>query len=355
METALFDYPLPESAIAQLPTQRREESRLLVVDRETRMISHHHFYDLPDILPEGIHFFRNNVSVLKARIYAKRPTGGNVECLLLRPTENSLEWWVLLKPGRKLPVGSTFHIENIFSAQVLEKKDSGEFLVRFTLLKHDNVIALSDAFGQMPLPPYIERQMKDERENLDESRYNTVYSDPKQKVAAAAPTAGLHFSNSVIENLISKNHQFHNLALHIGLGTFQPIKSEKIEEHEIHTEFYEIPASTQKALEDNPGKRLAIGTTSMRAIEDFYRKRTHSQKDAFLSEANIFIYPPETFQGIDHLITNFHLPKSTLLCLISAFLTPGSTEGIKWVKEIYAEALKNDYRFFSYGDAMLIL
>jgi len=357
LKTDLFDYPLPPRLIAQQPADRRDGSRLLVVHRADHRIEHRHFRDLPDYLRAGDTLFRNNAAVIPARLRAQRPTGGQVECLLLHPAATAGEWWCLLRPGRKLPVGARFGLPGAFDGTVLEKKDDGTMRVGFTT-DGDDVLAVADRIGAMPLPPYITR----EATVADRERYQTVYADRASQVAAAAPTAGLHFTPELLDRIAALGANFADLTLHVGLGTFRPIATENIEDHAIHREIYEISPTTQRALFAPPGRRIAVGTTSVRTLEDFLEKRGVEPKSGDLSsvasakeEAGLFIYPPRAFLGVDALITNFHQPRSTLLCLVAAFLAPGSTDGIAWLKEIYAEAVAAEYRFFSYGDAMLIL
>jgi S-adenosylmethionine:tRNA ribosyltransferase-isomerase len=371
LATDLFDYPLPERLIAQQPAQRRDESRLLVVDRKTRTLAHSHFRDLPEYLRTGDTLFRNNAAVIPARLHAVRPTGGQVECLLLRPAAGNAqpstfnfqlstpsasrsEWWCLLRPGKKLPVGATFGLADAFTATVLEKTEDGLARVSFATTDGD-ILAVANRIGEMPLPPYITGHDSEEAHRLDRERYQTVYADRGHQVAAAAPTAGLHFTPELLATLAAQGVAFADLTLHVGLGTFRPITADKIEDHAIHREVYEIPAATQRALFRPGGRRIAVGTTSVRSIEDWLSRRETTAANDFMGEAGIYIYPPRDFRGVDALITNFHQPRSTLLCLVSAFLTPGSTDGIAWLKEIYAEAVAREYRFFSYGDAMLIL
>jgi S-adenosylmethionine:tRNA ribosyltransferase-isomerase len=360
MDVSLFDFELPSSAIAQTPSERRDASRLMVVNRRLRSWSHHTFNELPQFLPPDCQIYRNAVSVLKARLYGRRPTGGEVECLLLRPADSQNEWWCLLKPGRRLPVGARFSL-SVGEAEVRAKCESGEAKVLFHLPPDVSVTDLSARYGVMPLPPYISRSKTDERHALDAERYQTVYANPAQQKAVAAPTAGLHFTPDLIDSMKQQGHAFHDLFLHVGAGTFKPIQTTNIKDHAMHGEEYLIPSSARIALHE--GKRsgqtqLGIGTTAMRAIEDYWRKTQltgHSVSDAdYLDEAKLFIYPPADF-FLDGLLTNFHLPRSTLLCLVSAFLTPDSEDGIQWLKELYADALSRNYRFFSYGDAMLIL
>lgn len=367
MDAALFDYELPPERIAQEPLPARDESRLLVVHRSSQTIEHRKFRDLLDYAKPTDLFFRNTAKVLPARIFARRPTGGRVECLLLRPagkpssdskaTSNE-QWWCLLKPGKKLPEGAVFSVVNEFDATVLEKNAQAEYRVSFSLKNEGSVASMAENLGKMPLPPYIDREKNDPRDRSDRDRYQTVYAKSEKTVAAAAPTAGLHFTSALVKSIEDLGGHFHDLTLHVGMGTFKPLDEGSVESHQIHREIYEIPESAQKALREAPEggeRRICIGTTSVRSVEDYLRNSGAVHSPVFTGEAALFLYPPCEFLGVDALITNFHLPKSTLLCLVSAFLKPGSTEGIAWLKEIYKEALAHDYRFLSYGDAMLIL
>jgi len=372
LATDLFDYPLPERLIAQQPAQRRDASRLLVVDRQTRRLEHRHFRDLPAYLRAGDTLFRNNAAVIPARLHATRPTGGAVECLLLRPAATAVppatlnpqrsppgathsEWWCLLRPGKKLPTGATFGLAGAFTGTVVEKTADGLARVAFATADGDDLLAVANRIGEMPLPPYITGHDSAEAHRLDRERYQTVYADRGHQVAAAAPTAGLHFTPELLATVAAQGVTFADLTLHVGLGTFRPITAERIEDHPIHREVYEIPVATQRALFAPAGRRIAVGTTSVRSIEDYLSRAGSPAPQDWIAEAGIFIYPPRVFSGVDALITNFHQPRSTLLCLVSAFLTPGSGDGIAWLKEIYAEAVAHEYRFFSYGDAMLIV
>lgn len=377
LSTDLFDYDLPERLIAQTPAARRDASRLLVVQRETRRLEHRTFADLGDYLRPGDTLFRNNAAVLPARLFATRPSGGAVECLLLRPAASGdeNEWWCLLRPGKKLPPGASFGVPGAFTATVREKDAEGAARVAFVCAPApgsapgtaaDNIVAVANRLGEVPLPPYIERQHTPEERAADLERYQTVYADRRRQVAAAAPTAGLHFTPELLARLAAAGVRSADLTLHVGLGTFKPIATASIEEHAIHRELYEVPPATQAAvLAPAPGtRRIAVGTTSVRTLEDFLRKHPPApgapapdpaSLRPVLDEAALYLYPPLRFAAVDALITNFHQPRSTLLCLVSAFLTPGSTDGIAWLKEIYAEAIAREYRFFSYGDAMLVL
>ncbi|MBL9216734.1 MAG: tRNA preQ1(34) S-adenosylmethionine ribosyltransferase-isomerase QueA [Opitutaceae bacterium] len=359
MKTDLFDYVLPERLIAQRPAERRDESRLMVVDRRTRRVEHRLFRDLPDHLRAGDRLFRNNAAVIPARLHAVRPTGGRVECLLLRPAAGAgpggNDWWCLLRPGRKLPVGATFGLPGLFSGTVREKAPDGLVRVGFETTEAD-ILAVADRIGEMPLPPYIAERSGDPERAADRDRYQTVYADRSHRVAVAAPTAGLHFTPELLARLAALGVGAADLTLHVGLGTFRPIATEQVEDHAIHRELYEIPAATRRALAETTGRRVAVGTTSVRTLEDFLSRSPAAAADeAVFAEAGIFIRPPWHFRGVDALITNFHQPRSTLLCLLAAFLAPGSTDGVAWFRELYAEAIAREYRFFSYGDAMLIL
>ena len=363
MDTERFEYDLPTERIAQRPAAKRDDSRLLVIHRSNGNIEHRRFKDLPDYCGPSESFFRNTARVLPARLFGQRRTGGQVECLLLRKADSEITsdgetWWCLLKPGRKLPVRSVFGVDGAFEAKVIEKNPQAEYLVSFETTNGCPVTELARSFGKMPLPPYIQRERRDSQDEDDKDRYQTVYAQNDRAVAAAAPTAGLHFTGELSEELTQAGSQFFDLTLHVGMGTFKPLGEGSVESHEIHREIYEIPQETQEALKNAPSngkRRVCVGTTSVRSVEDYLAKADATVPGSFVSEASIFIYPPADFRGVDALITNFHLPKSTLLCLVSAFLSPGKIDGIDWLKEIYAEAISEKYRFLSYGDAMLIL
>jgi S-adenosylmethionine:tRNA ribosyltransferase-isomerase len=363
LSSDLFDYHLPSHLIAQRPTARRDQSRLMVVDRAKRQLFHHSFADLPKFLNAGDTLFRNNAAVLPARLQACRPSGGRVECFLLSAEADPTIWRCLIKPGKKLPEGACFDgPDGSFRGKILHKFADGSASVQFQTKSKESVAELAQRLGQIPLPPYIDRDSttSDAKHvrDFDRERYQTVYADSTRSVAVAAPTAGLHFTPELLQQLVALGVNFADLTLHVGLGTFKPIATEFVESHPIHREIYEISAQSQRALfEPRTGRRIAVGTTSVRTIEDYLASRSSAPRDeeTYVGEAALFIYPPRTFLGVDALITNFHQPRSTLLCLVSAFLTPGNREGIEWIRSIYAEAIQREYRFFSYGDAMLII
>ncbi len=362
LSTDLFDYELPPHLIAQTPTARRDESRLMVVNRAERSVAHRRFADLPEFLCPGDTLIRNNAAVLPARLRAQRPTGGQVECFLLRQTNDERAWRCLVKPGKKLPVGATFaHPSGAFRGTILAREADGSAVVRFDAHGNESIIAIANRIGDVPLPPYIARgsdvdMAQDGQRAVDLERYQTVYANAAKQVAVAAPTAGLHFTPSLLATLKAQGVGTADVTLHVGLGTFKPIGAACVEQHEIHRELYEIPVTTQRVLlERTGGRRVAVGTTSVRTIEDFLGHHTATCAHDVVAEAGLFIYPPREFRGVDALITNFHQPRSTLLCLVAAFLAPGTTDGIAWIRKLYTEAITREYRFFSYGDAMLIL
>lgn len=359
MNTSELDYELPAERIARFPAERRDHSRLLVYDRASDSVEHAHFADLPKFLDRPVNFFRNNAAVLKGRIFAKKDSGGNVECLLLTPCSDPHVWTCMLKPAKRLKIGASFGVENSFRATVLEKFEDGRAVVKFDTADGGSVVAMSEKIGVVPLPPYIARDQHspDYDRGFDNRRYETVYADPSKRVAAAAPTAGLHFTPELIDTLKSRGNGFFDLTLHVGIGTFQPLKSEVVEDHKMHSEIYEIPARTLAAMADKSVPRLAVGTTSLRAMEDFVRKHPDGfpTDKPIADSAELFVYPPQRIHAADAMITNFHLPRSTLMCLVAVFLKPDSDGGTEKLKELYRLAIEREYNFYSYGDAMLIL
>lgn len=352
MFTTELSYQLPNELIAQSPSKCRDQSRLLLYNRDSNQFSHHFFSELKDILPQGLAIFRNDVSVLKARLFGVRSSGGSVECLLLRCADKSTNTWkCLLKPGRKTSKAQSFGRPNEYSAKVIESLPGGEYLVQFHLIKDIDPPALAQRLGKLPLPPYVRRPANEE----DELRYQTVYGKKEQRTAIAAPTAGLHFTPQILKSLVKSGHSIHDLTLSVGIGTFRPIESERVEDHPMHAEDYTLIPSTKRVLRDTQIKKLAVGTTTVRTIEHFLLKDDAHPEQTTRAETNLFIRPPYSFLGVDHLLTNFHLPGSTLLCLVAAFIDNENTDGLAKLKELYSEAIEKKYRFFSYGDAMLIL
>ena len=292
LATDLFDYSLPPHLIAQTPTARRDQSRLLVVDRTAHTVAHHSFADLPRFLRAGDILFRNNAAVLPARLHARRPTGGQVECFLLRPVDGERVWRCLVRPGKKLPVGATFaHVDGAFAGEIVAKHEDGSALVRLTTPGDEPITHVANRLGDVPLPPYIERADSSRRDE-DLARYQTVYADKARQVAVAAPTAGLHFTPELFSTLAAHHVRTAEITLHVGLGTFKPITTSTIEAHAIHREVYELPAATQRALfPPFTGRRVAVGTTRVRSIEHFLA--THTPRTTITS-------PKLTYSSIPH-------------------------------------------------------
>ncbi|MGN8913691.1 tRNA preQ1(34) S-adenosylmethionine ribosyltransferase-isomerase QueA [Anaerofustis butyriciformans] len=340
MRTSDFDYNLPEELIAQTPIEKRDFSRLMVVNRNTKEIEHKHFYDLIDYLKEGDTLVLNNSRVFHARLFGiKEETGAKIETFVLKPLSNNM-FEVMIKPAKRLKNGTIVKFDDNLSMQVVEKYDEGLAKVKF--FGCDNVFSYIDKIGTVPLPPYIKEKLD------DDDRYQTVYS--KDKGSAAAPTAGLHFTKELLEKIKDKGINVCYVTLHVGLGTFRPVKEDDITNHKMHSEFFIISEETAKIINDTKkrGKDIfAVGTTTVRTLESCYQK--YGDIRPVSMNTDIFIYPGFEFKVIDHLITNFHLPKSTLLMLISAFYNKDD------ILKAYEEAIKERYRFFSFGDAMLII
>ena len=340
MKTSDFDYYLPQELIAQHPSEPRDSSRLLVYDRAADKIFHRHFYDITAYLKEGDLLVRNNTKVLPARMFAHTEHGGIVEVLLLKRFDLT-EWEVLVKPGKKARVGTVLTINDELSLKVLSIiPESGGRRVRFF---YDGVFEdIVSRVGEMPLPPYITEKLK------DGSRYQTVYA--KHDGSAAAPTAGLHFTRELLDKIEKKGTETADILLHVGLGTFRPVKAEEISAHHMHSEYYEIDEIAAEKINRAKAERrrvIAVGTTSVRTLESVADEKGFVKP--VKANTEIFIYPPYKFKCVDALITNFHLPKSTLLMLVSAF---SSREKIL---ELYNTAVREKYRFFSFGDAMFIM
>lgn len=340
MKTSDFYYDLPKELIAQTPAEPRDSSRLLVLGRDSGEISHRHFYDIIDYLDEGDLIVANDSRVLPARIYGVKDTGARVEFLLLKQISGN-RWETLCKPGRKAKEGAEFTFgDGLLTAKVVEVKDDGNRIVDFDC--DENFFSTLDKIGQMPLPPYITEELK------DKERYQTVYSN--ELGSAAAPTAGLHFTEELMENIKAKGVKIAYVTLHVGLGTFRPVKVDDVTKHKMHSEHYEVPKETAELIKQTKlsGKRvIAIGTTSCRTLESVAAE--HGEVIPCEGFTDIFIYPGFEFKVLDGLITNFHLPESTLIMLVSAFA------GYDNIMNAYKTAVAERYRFFSFGDAMAIL
>ncbi len=339
MKTQDFYYDLPEELIAQTPLQQRDSSRLLVLDKNTGATEHRHFFDIIDFLRPGDCLVLNNSRVLPARLIGHRPTGGAVEVLLLRDLGDK-KWECLCKPGRKMQPGSQVIFgEGELTAQVTEIREDGNRVVEF---QYEGIfLEVLERLGKMPLPPYIKAEL------ADQERYQTVYS--KEVGSAAAPTAGLHFTQELLAQVRAKGVNTAFVTLHVGLGTFRPVKAEEITDHHMHSELCMMSAETAQLLnetKENGGRIVCVGTTSCRTLESLVGEDGKFTESSKWTE--IFIYPGYKFKAMDALITNFHLPESTLVMLVSAFA------GRENVLNAYEEAVRERYRFFSFGDAMFI-
>ena len=344
MKLSDFDYKLDENLIAQMPSQKRDNSRLMHLIRSSHIIEHKHFYDIVDLLTENDFLVLNNTKVIPARIYGKKNTGASIEIFLLKEVESKI-WEVLLKPAKRVKIGDTINCGEKLFATLLEKDDE---TCKMKLQYNGNIFEVLDEIGQMPLPPYIERKMSsDDLKKLDYERYQTVFA--KNKGSVAAPTAGLHFTKEILQKLKNKGVGVAELTLTVGLGTFRPVKCENILEHKMHSEEFSISKEAANAIKraKTEGKKIvAVGTTSVRTLETAMQKYGEIKECHDFSE--LFIYPGYEFKIVDKILTNFHLPKSTLLMLVSAFA------GKDFVFNAYQEAINEKYRFFSYGDCMLI-
>lgn len=339
MNKSDFYFDLPEELIAQTPLQKRDTSRLLHLDKQTGEIDHRHFYDIKNYLHEGDCLVLNNSRVLPARLIGCRPTGGSIELVLLRDLGDG-KWECLSRPGRKTRPGQEIIFGNgELTATVLSVIEGGNRIVQFN---YEGVfLEVLERLGKMPLPPYIKEELQ------DSERYQTVYS--KELGSAAAPTAGLHFTEELLDEIKAMGVKVCFVTLHVGLGTFRPVKADKIEDHEMHSEFCIVPEDTAKTITEtkkNGGRIVCVGTTSCRTVESFANE--DGTMDPSSGWTNIFIYPGYKFKCLDALITNFHLPESTLIMLVSALA------GRENVLNAYKTAVEEKYRFFSFGDAMFI-
>ncbi|MBR4235222.1 MAG: tRNA preQ1(34) S-adenosylmethionine ribosyltransferase-isomerase QueA [Clostridia bacterium] len=340
MKTSDFMYELPEELIAQTPIEPRDHSRLLVYDRSTRKIEHRHFYDIAGYLKPEDALVINDTRVIPARLYAVRSGGGACELLLLKQL-GPKRWISLVRPGAKLKVGKTVSVGGgRITATIAGEADGGARIIDFEC--EGTFEAALDELGEMPLPPYIHEKL------ADKSRYQTVYA--KYEGSAAAPTAGLHFTSELLSRIRANGTDIVPVLLHVGLGTFRPVKAENVEDHEMHSEYYEVSddsAERINAVRARGGRIIAVGTTSVRTLES--AADAGGLVHARSADTSIFIKPPYQFKSVDALVTNFHLPGSTLLMLVSAFM--GREEALR----VYKTAVAEKYRFFSFGDAMLIL
>ena len=341
MNTADFDFHLPEELIAQTPLEKRDSSRLLIVDRETGQFSDQHFDNIIDQLEPGDALVMNNTRVLPARLYGTKPeTGGHVELLLLKNTQGDF-WEVLAKPAKRLRVGTRVSFgDGRLTATVTEELEHGGRIVRFDY--QGIFLEVLESLGEMPLPPYIHEKLE------DRERYQTVYA--KENGSAAAPTAGLHFTEELLDKIAAKGVKLVYLTLHVGLGTFRPVSVDNLEEHEMHSEFYSLSeeaAETLRQVKASGHRIVAVGTTSIRTLETIGSK-FNGQIQADSGWTNIFIKPGHQWKIVDAFSTNFHLPKSTLVMLVSAFA------GRQLTLQAYEHAIAERYRFFSFGDAMFI-
>jgi S-adenosylmethionine:tRNA ribosyltransferase-isomerase len=358
MRTADFDFVLPPELIAQHPAPRRDESRLLVLHRQNGQTEHRRFPDLLAFLRAGDVLVLNNSRVISARLRGvNAKTGGKFEILLLEETKAN-GWWAMLRPGKNARIGTQIVLLNPAGeptkilATVVEINDEGHRRLEFS--GTPDISHELDSLGEIPLPPYIERAAASELAE-DKERYQTVFARPTGSVAA--PTAGLHFTPEILDQIRAHGVKVCFVTLHVGLGTFAPVKAETLAEHKMHEERFEVGEETVRAVNEakKSGQRvIAVGTTSVRVLESV-AALNHGKLNVFKGKTRIFIHPPHDFKIVDALLTNFHLPCSTLLMLVSAFAAPGGSRGREMVLAAYAEAVRERYRFFSYGDAMLIL
>lgn len=347
-----YDYNLPEELIAQMPADKRDNSRMMVLNRKDRTISHKHFYDIVDLIEPNTLLVMNNTKVLPARLIGHKDTGAKIEVFLLKQNSKMQDehenWEVLIKPSKRVKPDTIIKISDELSVRAIKRlEENGEWLVEL-IFNDNNVLDVLHRNGNIPLPPYIERKIPNEDlKKLDFERYQTVYA--KDEGSVAAPTAGLHFTKEILKKLENKGVELAYVTLNVGLGTFRPVQCENVENHKMHSETFEI---SEKAAEQinrakAEGKKIvAVGTTTVRTLETAYKK--FSCIKACHDHSELFIYPPYEFKVIDNLITNFHLPKSTLLMLVSALA------GKDFIFDAYKEAIENKYRFFSYGDCMYI-
>ncbi len=343
--TSDFDYILPEELIAQSPCRKRSDSKMMVLEKNSKKTTHKHFFDIVDFLDKNDVLILNNTKVIPARLFGQKITGAKVEIFLLKDLGNN-HWEALLKPSKRINAGNIIKISPELGVRAIKFIDGGKWLIEF--LCKGNVKEILQKVGNVPLPPYIERKLSDEDvKKLDFERYQTVFAQKEGSVAA--PTAGLHFTKEILEKLEKKGVGIAYVTLDVGLGTFRPVKCENILEHKMEIETFEITEETAKIINEarkNKKNIVAVGTTSVRTLETAFQK--YGEIKACRDNSQLFIYPPYKFKVVDKLLTNFHLPKSTLLMLVSAFA------GKEFVLEAYKNAIEQKYRFYSYGDCMFI-
>ena len=342
-----FDYELPEELIAQRPSEKRENSKMMVLNRHEHQIEHKNFFNIIDYLDENCVLILNNTKVMPARLYGYKDTGAKIEVFLLKKYDDANRWEVLIRPSKRVRVGTIIKVSDELSVEVMMPlPDDGKWVVK--MIYEGDLLQILHKVGNIPLPPYIERKMAtEELRQLDFERYQTVYA--KNEGSVAAPTAGLHFTEDILNKLKEKGVEIGYVTLDVGIGTFRPVKCENILDHQMDSEAFEISEETAELINraKAQGKKIvAVGTTTVRTLESAYK--IFGEIKACKSASNLFIYPPYEFKVIDKLITNFHLPKSTLLMLVSALATKD------FIFEGYAEAIKEKYRFYSYGDCMFI-
>ncbi|MBQ1263133.1 MAG: tRNA preQ1(34) S-adenosylmethionine ribosyltransferase-isomerase QueA [Oscillospiraceae bacterium] len=341
MKKSDFYFDLPEELIAQTPIEPRDHSRLLHLDKQSGEISHHHFYDITEFLREGDLLVVNDSRVLPARIYGVNEKGSDIEILLLNSREKDV-WEMLVKPGKRAKIGNVLTFGNgLLTGEIIGVTDEGNRICRFSY-QGSSIYEVLDKIGQMPLPPYITEKLE------DKERYQTVYSN--EVGSAAAPTAGLHFTPELMGKIEAMGVKIARVTLHVGLGTFRPVKADDIKDHVMHCEHYHLPKETAELINEtrkNGGRVICVGTTSCRTVESAARKGLPLSEDE--DDTSIFIYPGYEFKVLDALITNFHLPESTLIMLVSALA------GRENVLNAYKAAIDERYRFFSFGDSMIIM
>lgn len=346
IKTSDFDYYLPQELIAQSPLSDRDACKMLYLNKSTGEIKDNHFFDIVDYLNKDDILILNDTKVYPARIIAKRMTGAEVEVFLLNPYDNSNHWEALTKNAKRVKKDEILEVSSDFKIKLIQKKEANKeneipkYIVELIYDNNENIYNILDKYGSIPLPPYISRKATDN----DKETYQTVFA--KNIGSVACPTAGLHFTKEILKKIENKGVKIGYITLNVGLGTFMPVKVDNIEEHTMHYESFSIPKETQDLIENKKGSIIAVGTTVLRCLEATYKK--YGKIKACSDKTNIFIYPPYKIKSIDKLITNFHLPKSTLIMLICAFANK------ELIFSAYKHAINNKYRFFSYGDCMFI-